>query len=179
MTLRVWRRLFVVGFVVVLLQVCVLQQLVFLGAHPDIFLLMAVCAGLVAGPQLGALVGFVVGLVADIFMPTPYGLSALCYVLVAFGVGLVRPLQGDRAPHVFQVATGFVGSVGGTLLYEVLMALLGQPHLPRAELVDVVVVVSVANAILAVPAVWALRWIFALPGRRLGRQVVPAHGALR
>jgi rod shape-determining protein MreD len=178
MTLRVWRRLFVVGFVAVLFQVCALQQLVFLGAHPDTFLLLAICAGLVAGPQAGAVVGFVVGLVADVFMPTPYGLSALCYVLVAFGVGIGTPLQGDRAPHLFQVATAFVGSIGGTLLYEVLMILLGQPHLPRGELTDVIVVVSVANAALAVPAVWALRWVFAVPSRPGGRQVTPAGGGI-
>lgn len=178
MTGRVWRRLFVVGFVVVLLQLCAFQQFVLGGVHPDTFLLLAICAGLVAGPQSGAVVGFITGLVADLFMPTPYGLSALCFVLVAFGVGLTAPLQDGRAPHLFQVVTVFVASVGGTLLYEILMVLIGQPRLPAGQLGDVVVVVSIANAILALPAVAATRWVFAVQARP-GREISPAGGALR
>jgi rod shape-determining protein MreD len=177
-TTRVWRRLFVVGFVVVLLQVCAFQQLVIAGAHPDLFLLVAVSAGLVAGPQAGAVVGFLTGLVADVFMPTPYGLSALCFVLVAFGVGLTSDLQGGRAPHAAQVATAFVAGIGGTLLFQILMILLGQPHLPRGELFDVTAVVSVSNAVLAVPMVAALRWIFAVAARPV-REPAAYSGALR
>lgn len=165
MTSRVWRRLFVVGFVLVLLQVAAFQQLVIAGAHPDLFLLAAICAGLVAGSQAGAVVGFLTGLVADLFMPTPYGLSALCFVLVAFGVGLTADLQGGRAPHAFQVATAFFASIGGTLLFQILMILLGQAHLPRGELFDVIAVVSIGNAVLAVPMVAALRWVFAVAAR--------------
>lgn len=178
MTLRTWRRLFVVGFVVVFVQVCVLQQIVVAGAHPDAFLLAAICAGLVAGPQAGAVVGFVTGLVADIFLPTPFGLSSLCFVLVAFAVGLTSSFgQGGRAPRAFQVATAFVGSVGGSLLYEILMVLIGQPHLPRGQLFDVLLVVSVANAILALPMTAALRWVFA-GNARSSRELV-AVGGLR
>ncbi|MHB1986690.1 MAG: rod shape-determining protein MreD [Acidimicrobiales bacterium] len=178
MTLRAWRRLFVVGLVFVVVQVGVLGQIDLGGAHPDVFLLVAICAGLVAGPQVGAVVGFVTGLVADVFVVTPFGLSALCYVLVAFAVGLAASLQGGRAPFSFQVATGFVASIGGTLLYEILAALIGQPHLPRSELTSVVIVVSVANGLLAVPASMALRWVFAGAGSS-GRELASARGAFR
>ena len=160
LTLRTWRRLFIVGVVIVVVQVGLLQQVTVANVHPDAFLLVAICAGLVAGPQAGAVVGFVTGLVADLFVVTPYGLSALCYVLVAFTVGQTAALPGGRAPHLFKVVTAFLGSIGGTLLYLGLAILVGQPHLARAQLVDVLAVVSVANAVLAVPGVAVMRWAF-------------------
>lgn len=161
MTLKTWVRLFIVGFAVVIIQVGVLQQIVIAGAHPDAFLLVAIAAGLVAGPQYGAVVGFVAGLVADLFVITPYGLSALCYVLVAFAVGYTSLLPGGRAPSVFGVVSTFVASFGGTLLYLGLAILVGQPHLARNQVLDVVFVVSVANAVLALPAIFVMRWVFA------------------
>ena len=65
-----------------------LNEIVVGGAHPDLFLLLAISAGLAAGPQRGAVMAFALGLVADLFVQTPYGLSSLCYVLVAFAIGL-------------------------------------------------------------------------------------------
>ncbi len=176
MTLRTWRRLFVVGFAVVIVQVGLLQQVVIGSAHPDTFLLMAVCAGLVAGPQYGAVIGFVTGLVADLFVVTPYGLSSLCFVLVAFAVGYLAAVPGGRAPYTFRVVTSFLASIGGVLLYAGLSILLGQPHVPRGELVNVVAVVSVANAILAVPAVALMRWVFSSAGHA-GRELAGTGGA--
>ncbi|MGO9557474.1 MAG: rod shape-determining protein MreD [Acidimicrobiales bacterium] len=164
MTLRSWWRLFIVGFAVLILQVGLLQQLDIGGAHPDTFLLMAIAAGLVAGPQIGAVAGFVTGLVADLFVVTPFGLSPLCYVLVAFSVGLLASLSGGRAPYSLRIIATFVASVGGTLLYAVLAILIGQPHIPRGELVNVLAVVSIANAVLAVPATAILGWVFSGPG---------------
>lgn len=177
MTLRIWRRLFIVGFVVLVVQLGVLQQITIAGAHPDAFLLIAICAGLVAGPQAGAIVGFVTGLVADVFLVTPFGLSALCYVLVAFALGLSSSLQAGRAPYLFQVVAVFVASLGGTLLFQVLAILVGQPHLARSQLVSVLLVVSVANAILALPAAAAMRWVFAATSR--GSHELASTGSFR
>ena len=54
------------------------------GVRPDLMLLIAVCAGLVAGPERGAIVGFAAGLASDLFLQTPLGLSALTFTVVAF-----------------------------------------------------------------------------------------------
>ncbi|MGO9195850.1 MAG: rod shape-determining protein MreD [Acidimicrobiales bacterium] len=177
MTLRAWRRLFVVGFAVLILQVGIFQQVDIAGAHPDAFLLVAIAAGLVAGPQLGAIVGFVTGLVADLFVVTPFGLSSLCYVLVAFTVGLAASLPGGRAPHAFRLVATLVASIGGTLLYAGLAVLIGQPHIPRGELVNVLLVVGIANTILAVPAILALGWAFS--GSAQARELATGGSAAR
>lgn len=175
MTLRVWRRLFIVGLALVVVQVCVAQRFVFGGAHPDLFLLLAIAAGLVAGPQHGAVVAFVTGVVADLFVVTPFGLSALCYVLVAFAVGLLSASPGGRSPNLYRVVATFVASIGGTLLFMAITLLVGQPHLPRSQVVAVVAVVSVTNAILAVPAALAMQWAFA--GANPSRDALMAGGS--
>ncbi len=126
MTLRTWARLAVVVLAAVLVQVGLLNQIVIGGAHPDVFLMLAISAGLVAGPQRGAILGFTLGLVADVFVQTPYGLSSLCYVLVAFAVGLAASTVAARPTLGFQAAAALLGGIGGTLLF----AGLGDPHQP-------------------------------------------------
>jgi rod shape-determining protein MreD len=178
MTLRACRRLFIVGVVLVVVQLGLLEQVTIDGAHPDAFLMFVIAAGLVAGAQHGAVVGFITGLVADLFVVTPFGLSSLCYVLVAFCVGLLGTIPTGRAPRTYQVAVAVLARVAGTLLFAGLLALLGQPHLPRSELVDVVLVVAIGNAVLALPATAVMGWIFQGSGRTPQLAVVEG-GALR
>lgn len=161
MTLRSSRRLLLLAVAVVVIQVGALQQISIAGAHPDLFLLMAICAGLVAGAQLGAVVAFCWGLLADLFVITPFGLSALCFVLVAFAVGEVAADPGGRAPMSLSVTVGFAASLLGTVLYAALSAIVGQPHLPFGELAGVLAVVSIGNAVLALPVLAVTRWVFA------------------
>ena len=108
MTMRTWGRLGIIVLAAVLVQVGVLNQIVIGGAHPDVFLLLAISAGLVAGPQRGAVMGFTLGLVADVFVQTPYGLSSLCYVLVAFAVGLAAGMVAARPTFGFQAAAALL-----------------------------------------------------------------------
>ena len=64
------------------------------GVHPDIMVLFPIVAGIVGGPARGASMGFGTGLVADLFLPTPFGLSALVGCLIGFAVGAaVLPLD--------------------------------------------------------------------------------------
>lgn len=167
MTLRAWSRLVPVVVLAVVVQVTVVNSIVISGAHADVMLVLAIAAGLAAGPQRGAVIAFVVGLVADLFLPTPFGLSALCYVLVAFAVGLASSLPAGRAPLGFQLAAALLGGIGGTLLYAGLAALIGQPSLPRGELATVVVVVTTGCVLLIAPAYRLLEWtVAAVPGAR-------------
>jgi rod shape-determining protein MreD len=155
-TPRAWIRVAAVLCVTLVLQEAVLNGLDVGGAHPDGFLLLAIAAGLTAGPQRGALIAFVVGLVADLFVLTPFGLSSLVYVLVAFGVGVLASLPGGRAPYSFQMTVALAGGIAGTLLFEGIAVLLDQPQLPSHGLVAVVAVVAVANVVLIIPATAAM-----------------------
>jgi rod shape-determining protein MreD len=165
-------------FVTIIVQEAILNGIVLGGAHPDAFLLLAVAAGLTAGPQQGAVIAFAIGIVADLFVLTPFGLSALVYVLVAFSVGAAASLPGGRAPYSFQMLVAFVAGIVGTLLFAGVSALLGQPKLPGHALLSVSAVVAIANVILVIPAVAAMsRAITIGPTRDLA--AVPGGSAAR
>lgn len=151
-------RVLVVLVVAVVLHVAVLSKLRVGGVHPDVMLLVAICGGLAAGPDRGAIVGFLAGLLADLFLPTPMGLSALAYCLVAFGVGSLQ--TGIlRAAWWIPIVTAVGASAAGIVLYAFLGAMVGQGQLlePR-RLVLIAAVVAVDNALIAPAAIRFVSW---------------------
>jgi rod shape-determining protein MreD len=130
------------------------------GIHPDIMVVLPVVAGIVGGPGRGASVGFGTGLVADLFLPTPFGLSALCGCLIGFGVG-VATLALDRSALWLPPLAALGASALYEVMYAVLGSVLGQPQMLHVDVLRIVVVVSVVNAIVAIPALRMMTW--ALP----------------
>lgn len=138
-------------------QSAALHDLRIRDVHPDALLLFAVAAGIVAGPEAGAVVGFFTGLVADLFVLTPLGLSALAFALVAFGVGT---LQAGliRAAWWITPLTAFVGSAAGIVLFAVIGAVVGQTQLVGPRLPVIALVVAGVNALLSLPTVRLAGW---------------------
>ena len=75
-------RLPIMMLVALLLQTTVLNRLRLFGVMPDFMLLVAGAGGITAGPTRGAALGFSSGMLIDLFLPTPLGLSALVFTLV-------------------------------------------------------------------------------------------------
>lgn len=151
---------------VVVLLALVLQQTVWgdvrvAGVAADGMLLVAVAAGMVGGPERGALVGFVTGLATDLFLLTPFGLSALVFSVLGYTVGASTTVF-VRAAWWIPVLTGFVASVVGELTFAVVGAMVGQGHLVSPRLATIALVVGLLNGALAPLAVRLLHW--ALPG---------------
>jgi rod shape-determining protein MreD len=150
-------RLSLVIFLFVVIQETVMLDLRIGGVHPDIMLLLPVVAGIVGGPAHGGRIGLAPRAVADLFLPTPFGLSALVGCLVGFGVGLAT-IALDRSAWWLAV----VAALGASALYEVtygaLGSVLGQPQMLHVALARIVVVVSVTNALFALVAVRLVKW---------------------
>lgn len=127
---------------------------------PDVLLLIAVGAGIAAGPERGAVVGFVAGVVADLFLHTPLGLSALAFSLVGFAVGTLQS-SVIRSAWWIPPATAWLGSAAGILLYALLGALIGRPEFLEPRVLVVAAGVGAANAVLAPALVPVMAW--ALP----------------
>jgi rod shape-determining protein MreD len=127
--------------------------------RPDALLLLAVMAGLVAGPERGAVMGFCAGLLADLFLQTPFGLSALAYCLVGFAIG---SLQSGilRAAWWIPIATALGATVGGTILYALLGAMVGNGEFVSPRLLEIAAIVGFMNAALAPAAVRLVGWVF-------------------
>lgn len=152
-------RMPLVLLVTLVLHLTVLSRLRVESVRPDALLLVAIVAGLVAGAERGAVAGFCAGLLADLFLQTPFGLSALAYALVGFAVGSIQ--AGIlRAAWWIPVVTAFAASAGGMVLFGVLGAMVGQSDFVRPRLAVIAALVGVMNAILAVPAVRVVGWAY-------------------
>lgn len=141
------------------LHITLLSRLRIDDVRPDALLLVGAMAGLVAGAERGAIVGFAAGLLADLFLQTPFGLSALAYSLVGFGVGSIQ--SGIlRAAWWIPMVTALGASAGGVVLYGILGAMVGQSEFVGPRLGVIAVLVGVMNAALAPAAVRLLGWAF-------------------
>jgi rod shape-determining protein MreD len=141
----------------VVLHTAVLPQLRPFHVGADGLLLVAVCAGLAGGARAGAWVGFGTGLLADCFLVTPFGLSALAYGLVGWVVGSLAGRLLRPGLWVLP-ATVFGASAGGVVLFAVLGAALGEGGLVSGRLLGVALLVGILNAALGPAALAATRW---------------------
>ena len=151
-------RVALVGFVVLLLQICMVSPVAIAGARGNIVLLFAIAAALETDAERGAICGFALGLTFDLFLDTPVGLSALTLSLVGYAVGSAKDLV-LRSSRLVSLALVALASVGGTLLYAGAAALLGVTVDP-GDLPAIVAVIAVLNTVLSIPLRWALRWAF-------------------
>lgn len=155
---------------VVVLQTSAIPHMRVVGVMPDAMLLLAIAGGLTGGPARGAAVGFCSGMAIDLFLQTPFGLSALTFSLAGYGVGslgeaVARPVWWTR------LLTVAAGSAAGEVIFAVAGAVVGQAHLLEPRLGVVVGIVTAFNVVLG-PFAWRLLdW--ALPGGLADRPSAP------
>ena len=127
------------------------------GVMPDVMLLLAVAAGLEGGPSYGAIIGFASGMLADLVLPTPLGLSALVFTLVGYVVGVAK---GGllRDTWWFPVSVAFVACSAGEGLFALVGTMIGESDLLTTHLAAIMLVVGIFNGILALPVRRAMRW---------------------
>lgn len=159
-------RLPLVLLLTLILHTTLLPEVRLFGVMPDVMLLLAIAAGLEAGPAYGALIGFVSGMLSDLLLPTPLGLSALVFTVVGYVVGVTK---GGllRSTWWFPVGVALVASAAGPVLFALAGTVIGEKGLVNSHLVVIAVVVAVTNAVLALPMLRMARW--ALAGRSVDR----------
>jgi len=139
-----------------LLQTTVLARMRVWGVMPDFMLLVAVAGGIAAGASRGATLGFASGMLIDLFLPTPLGLSALVFTLVGYGVGVANT-GVLRSAWYIPVLTAGGASVAGVALYALVGSVLGE-RMINGHLATIAFVVGVSNAVLAPVAVRFVDW---------------------
>ena len=156
-------RLIVVYLVALLLQLTIFVDVRVAGVAPELPALVAVLAGLLAGAHRGPTIAFAAGLIWDVYLPTPLGLAAVSFALVAFGLGSIT----EDLFHDTRTQTGllaFAGTAASVTAYAVLGEVIGQGGLLGDDLLKIVLVSSALNAVLSLAAAPAMRW--ALRGGR-------------
>jgi rod shape-determining protein MreD len=152
---------------IVMLHTAVFPQLRVFGVAADVLLLVAVAGGISGGPESGALLGFTAGILADCFLQTPFGLSALAYCLVGWGVGSFQ----TRILHAtwwIPVVTAALASAVGVTLFVVLGLVVGQDQLWSWRVVPIVGVTSLWAAMLSPLVVRVVRWALLVDSQRPG-----------
>ncbi|HVM54290.1 MAG TPA: rod shape-determining protein MreD [Acidimicrobiales bacterium] len=144
----------------VLVHTALAPNLRVFGVSADVLLLLSIAAGVAAGPERGAAVGFTCGVLADCFLLTPFGLSALVFAVVGYGVGVFQTGVLHSSWWIPAI-TAAVASAVGVVGYVLLGIVVGQDQLFSLRVVEVAGVLSVFHALLAPPAVRLMRWAVA------------------
>lgn len=151
------------AFLLALVGVCILQaaggsRLALAGIQPDLFLILAVAAGLWAAPEAAAVMGFVTGLYQDTLSGAPLGLRAFTLTLMAFAAARVgQHLEASRPAAQFALLLGGA-ALAGLLTLTTLSFFFGPPpHLGTLLWVlvpETLLTASLGTALLAAARLW-------------------------
>lgn len=151
----------------VVLHTAVFPQLRVFDVAADVMLLLAIASGIAGGPERGATMGFLAGLLADSFLQTPFGLSALTYSLVGWGVGSFQ----TRILHAtwwIPMLTAAVATAAGIVLFAVLGFVVGESHLLSLRLFTIAAVAALWAGLLSPLVVRVQRWALLIDPTRIG-----------
>ncbi|MGI9621886.1 MAG: hypothetical protein ACR2PK_03540 [Acidimicrobiales bacterium] len=149
----------IVLILVLVLQVELFAELRVLDVMPELLLGVSIAAGWAGGPERGVVVGFCAGLLYDLYLPTPLAMSAMTYLLVAFGVGLVSAAIGEAGGRPARRLVTLAAIPLGITLFVVLGELLGE-DLYTDDFARLLIVATIYTGLLMPPLHWAMRWAF-------------------
>ncbi len=175
MRIKNYLRLLAVAVLAVLVQQAVLNQVVVMDAHPDILVLLAVCAGVVFGPVYGSMFAFVLGLGADLLVNLPFGLSCLTFSISAFTASYFQKIPMHKSGVANTGLLCVSAALLSTVFYAIIATLIGQHGLLTSQLLKVLVVVGVGGLILVWPSISVLKW--SIDNESLHRYEVPQGGS--
>jgi rod shape-determining protein MreD len=152
-------RLLLLVALAVLLQTALFPHLRIGAAVPDVGLVLVVAVATREGVEAGATMGFVTGLLVDLFLQTPLGLSALSFALTGAAVGVVQAglLRPGRwvAPLL-----GAFGGLTANLLFVGIGILAGQQQLQTVHALRILAFSVLYDALIAAfvfpLAMWAI-----------------------
>ncbi len=139
------------------LQLTVFVDVRFGSAAPELLALVAILAARVVGPDRGAVMAFLAGLLWDVYLPTPLGLAAVSFALCAYAIGSME--SGMFHDTRFQaVLLAGVGTAAMVCIYALLGAVVGQDNLLTDDLIGIALRAAAANSGLAVLVDPIVRW---------------------
>ncbi len=139
------------------LQATVFDEVRIDGVSVEYLLLVSVLAGFHGGPERGATVAFLAGLLHDSVGSTPLGVHALVFAPMAVAAGhlSVRLVDGARALAI----AGLAGSVMvGVAVAAGVGALFGLHPVSGVDLVSTATIAAVATVVVAGPTSRVVRW---------------------
>lgn len=143
----------------VVLHVSLFSGLRILDVAPEVPLALATAIGMTGGTERGVAAAFGLGLLIDMYLPTPLGLGAMSFGLVAFLVGLAN--NSVVAESWFnRAAFCAAGSAIGLTVFVFCGELLGLDYLFTPQFPKILAVVVLENALLGIVLVPLTMWMW-------------------
>lgn len=142
-----------------ILEVQVLARLRIFDVAAQLVLASAMAAGMTGGPDRGAAYGFAGGLMLDLYLPTPFGLSGFAFGVSAYliGFGAGRIVEESWLTRVGFVA---IGSALATSIYVFGGEALGQSGMFTDGFLAKLAMIVGINAVLGIALVPIVTWMW-------------------
>jgi rod shape-determining protein MreD len=160
-------RLVLVVITFVVLETTVLEHLAVFDAKPSLCLLATIAIAYEEGPQTGAVFGFSIGLLLDMFLTSPAGLSALSFALTGYLLGV---FQGGvvRESRGMALVLGMVGGLIGGTIFVIVGGIAGMAGYFSFFSVRVTIVAAFYDSFLAALVFPFMHWANHDPDRTRG-----------
>lgn len=150
-------RLIPVGMILIALQRTVFVEMQVFGVIVQVVLAFAATAGAVAGPDRGAIAGFVLGIMFDLSTGSPLGSSAITMGGAAAIAGWLEIVRIESTWYLVALFVGIASGIG-ELGVPTVRFLIGERDAFVPETWTIVPIVAVTAAILSIPCAPLARW---------------------
>lgn len=150
-------RTILVGFPALALQTTIVADMRIAGVVVQLLLAMSIASGVSAGSEKGALAGFTLGVMMDLVLTSPFGLTALVYGAAGFVGGYFHSKTIGNPAWLDAVGLGVL-SGAATLTHPVLANWVGVEGWLSARVIRVAIVLSVVHVVIAPVVVPVMRW---------------------
>ena len=140
----------------VVLQLAVVTQITVLDADPDLFPLVTLSVGLLAGPIPGATCGFLLGFVADMALLQTLGVTSLLLIGVGYLAGRYREMR-DASHKLVPVVGALIATLAYATAFSLVQFLLGVDSDVSPLVIREIVVGALLNALIAMPVYAGVR----------------------
>jgi rod shape-determining protein MreD len=154
-------RLVPIGLVLLALQKTLFVELQPFGVIIQVVMAFAASAGVAGGPERGAMVGFVMGILFDLAIGTPLGSSAISMGLAGYVAGWADVIRIDTTWWLGALFVG-LGTMVGEAAVPVIRRFTGEEDAFVPELIKIIPVVGVTSAALSIALVPLARWSLGL-----------------
>ena len=152
-----WTRLVLVLLIIQSLQTTLFSDLRPFGVAAQIVLLFVVVAGSLYGSAIGALTGLIAGMMFDMILPTPVGLSSLTLGLAGATAGLLIYFFNEPTWWMRLIAVA-VASVLGEIYFPMAQSVVGLDGWLQLRVIKVALIVAICNVAISPLAIVVCRW---------------------
>ena len=149
-SLRLPLRLIALAFLTVMIQEAAVSQITIFGSSADLTPLVVMAVGLLAGSIPGAIMGFGVGLLVDLFLFQTLGVTSLLYIVIGYWTGRLREVR-DPSHGLVPMGMGAAATLFAGLGMTLIQFLLGVNSPVSLLLVQQIFVAVLVNTLLALP----------------------------